>query len=88
MGAPSKLGFRSDHNFFGFKSEDRLGLHDNIFNIIWHGEGSWSWDDIYNMPVPLRRHWIKRINTLVHPDTTDATVTGPNKMLRGKKPSV
>ena len=65
MGTPSKLGFPSDHSFFGFNPEDRIKLHDNLFNLVWHGEGRWDWDTVYNMPIIIRRHWSKRVNQLV-----------------------
>ena len=58
-------GFRLDQTFFGFDASDRVAMHDNIFNIIWWGEGRWSWDDIYYMPVFLRRYWQQRINKII-----------------------
>lgn len=64
-GAPSKPGFVLEQTFFGFKPEDRVQLHENIFNLIWHGAGRWDWDTIYNMPVHIRRFWVKKINKLI-----------------------
>ena len=64
MEAPSKPCFRLEQTFFGFKPEDRVSLHENIFKILWYGEGRWDWDTIYNMPVFLRNYWIKRINDI------------------------
>lgn len=61
MEAPSTLGFNLDQTFFGFKPEDRVLLHDNLFNMIWHGEGRWDWDTLYNMPVFLRKRWMKHL---------------------------
>jgi hypothetical protein len=54
-----------DQTFFGFKPEDRISLHENIFNLIWHGEGRWDWDTIYNMPLFLRKFYIKQINAIL-----------------------
>jgi hypothetical protein len=65
MGAPSLPGFRSDHNFFGFNPKDRVAMHDNLFNLLWHGEGRWHWNDIYYMPVHIRTHWTRRINKIL-----------------------
>ena len=64
--APSKPGFALEQTFFGFKPEDRPKLHENIFNLIWHGEGRWDWDTIYNMPIHIRKFWIKKINKIIH----------------------
>lgn len=65
MEAPSVQPFPLDQTFFGFKPEDRPHLHENIFNIIWHGEGRWTWDDIYHMPIFLRRFYTKQINKIL-----------------------
>lgn len=69
MGTPSQLDFNSDHNFFGFKPEDRVVMHDNLFNLIWHGEGRWSLDDVYHMPIIIRTLWTKRVNEIIQART-------------------
>lgn len=63
--APSLPGFRLDQTFFGYKPEDRIALHENLFNIIWWGDGRWDWDTIYNMPIPIRKLWTKKINEIL-----------------------
>jgi hypothetical protein len=65
MEAPSKVGFQSDLIFSGFNSKYRLELHESIFNMVWFGEGRWSWQDIYEMPIFLRRFWIKKIQGIM-----------------------
>lgn len=65
MEAPLLPGFSLQQTFFGFKPEDRIILHESIFNLIWHGEGRWDWDTIYNMPIFLRRFYVTRINTIL-----------------------
>jgi hypothetical protein len=40
-------------------------MHDNLFNLIWHGEGRWSWDDVYHMPIIIRTLWTKRVNEII-----------------------
>lgn len=64
MGAPSYLGFPLEQTFFGFKAEDRVQLHESLFNLVWHGNGRWSWSELYHMPVYLRRFWIRKINQI------------------------
>jgi len=63
--APSILGFKLEQTFFGFKPQDRVQLHENIFNLLWHGEGRWDWDTIYNMPIFLRNFYVKRVNSII-----------------------
>jgi hypothetical protein len=64
-------GFQLSLIFSGFNAKYRLQLHETIFDIVWFGEGRWSWQDIYDMPIFLRRYWIKRINGIAK-DRQDA----------------
>lgn len=64
MGAPSTPGFQLEQTFFGFSPEDRVKLHESLFDLIWYGQGRWDWETLYTMPVYLRRFWIKKINKI------------------------
>ncbi len=70
--APLLPGFPSELIFSGFDSEYRLQLHESIFNLIWFGEGRWSWDDIYHMPLFLRKYWIKRVTSILEAQQSSA----------------
>jgi len=48
--------------FFGFKPEHQVQLHDQLFELVWAGEGRWDWDTIYNLPIHLRKFWVTKIN--------------------------
>jgi hypothetical protein len=67
----SNQHFQLDQTFFGFKPEDRVQLHESIFNLIWWGDGRWDWDTIYTMPIFLRKFYISKINKM-HRDREDA----------------
>ena len=64
MGAPSLPGFKLEQTFFGFKPEDRVSLHESLFNLVMYGQGRWTWQDLYTMPIYLRRFWIRKINKM------------------------
>lgn len=32
--------------------------------MIWYAEGRWSWDDIYHMPIFLRKFYVKKMNKI------------------------
>lgn len=63
-GTPSEQGFNLEQTFFGFNPADRITFHENLFNLIWYGEGRWTWDDVYYMPIFLRKFWINKINKI------------------------
>ena len=62
MGAPSQPGFSLGQTFFGFRPQDQVELHRRLFELLSAGEGRWTWDDIYNLPIRIRRLWISIIN--------------------------
>ena len=70
MEAPSKQGFNLEQTFFGFKPSDRVKLHEQIFDLIWVGEGRWTWTDIYHMPLFLRKFYIKKLNSIHEKEKT------------------
>ncbi|WWT39326.1 hypothetical protein [Microcystis phage Mel-JY01] len=47
--------------FFGLSNEYRLALHDEIFSLCFHGAGGFEFNSVYNMPIMLRRYYIKKI---------------------------
>lgn len=85
MEAPSKLGFRLDQTFFGFNPEHRIDLHDNLFNLLWHGDGRWDWDMLYNMPIFLRKFYVKRVNKLI--EDRSAAQEAANEKAKNKRKS-
>lgn len=66
MGAPSLQRFRLEQSFFGLKPEDRPILHDQLFDLLWIGEGRWDFNTIYHMPIFLRNFWVKKLNDMTN----------------------
>lgn len=56
------LCFNLAPTFFGFKPEHQVQLHDQLFELVWAGEGRWDWDTIYNLPIHLRKFWVTKLN--------------------------
>jgi hypothetical protein len=53
-----------DQTFFGFNAKHQVEFHDQLFNLVWAGEGRWSWETIYHLPLHIRRLWISKINKM------------------------
>ena len=41
--------------FFGLNFNDRLNIFAQIHEIVFHGQGGYDWETVYNMPLWLRR---------------------------------
>lgn len=48
--------------FFGLSSDDRTAVFNEIHEIVFFGNGGYSWQDVYKMPVWLRKY---TYNTLI-----------------------
>lgn len=47
--------------FFGLSPKYRQILHSQIFDLIYHGNGGFTFSDVYNMPLWVRRFYINKI---------------------------
>lgn len=52
-------------HFFGLTTEYKLGLHEEIFSLCYYGKGGFSWSDVYDLPIYLRRFYIQQINKAI-----------------------
>ena len=54
-----------DLGFFGLTSEVapqvRANLFTQIHEIVFHGQGGYDWDTVYNIPIWLRKFTFKKI---------------------------
>jgi hypothetical protein len=54
-----------DLTFFGLNSEIvpqvRANLFTQIHEIVFHGQGGYSWEEVYNMPIWLRKFTFNKI---------------------------
>ena len=47
--------------FFGLQPKNKLDIHEQIFQLIYYGEGGFTHSDIYDMPVYLRSFYYKKL---------------------------
>ena len=52
--------FHSGLTFFGQPPSNRAAIHEELFNIAYYGNG-FTHDELYNMPVPLRRFYAQQL---------------------------
>jgi len=45
--------------FFTLPIDYTKTLHEEIFSLVFHGNGGFTHSDVYNMPVRLRRFYLK-----------------------------
>lgn len=47
--------------FFGLTPDYRQSVFNQIHEIVFHGKGGYTWTDVYNMPIWLRRFTFSKI---------------------------
>ena len=47
--------------FFGQPASNRPAIHEEVFSLSYYGKGGFSHQEVYNMPIPLRRFYIQQI---------------------------
>lgn len=53
------------YHFFGLEPNYRLGLHEEIFSLCYYGKGGFTWDEVYSLPVHLRRFYINQVKKAI-----------------------
>lgn len=52
-------------HFFGLAPEYKLGLHEEIFSLCYYGKGGFTWEEVYSLPIHLRRYYIQQISKAI-----------------------
>lgn len=52
-------------HFFGLTTEYKIGLHEEIFSLCYYGKGGFTWNEVYDLPIHLRRYYIKQIQKAI-----------------------
>lgn len=48
-------------DFFGLTPDNRVGIYSLIHEIVFHGKGGYTWSEVYNMPIWLRKFTFQKI---------------------------
>ncbi len=51
--------------FFGLTTDYKLGLHEEIFSLCYYGKGGFTWNEVYELPIHLRRYYIQQISKAI-----------------------
>ena len=61
---PFVLRLTSDWTFFGLTSSYRLSKQEQIFDLVYHSQGGFTYQDVYNMPIYLRTFYIRKMSKM------------------------
>ena len=86
MGALLLLPFNLTPTFFGYKPEDSVELHNQLFEFVWLSDGKFDWNTVYHMPIHIRNFWIRKLNHKLAEAAGRSMSTAANKKTIAKSP--
>ena len=61
---PFAFQLASDWTFFGLTPNYRVKKQEQIFDLVYHSQGGFTYQDVYNMPVYLRTFYILKMSKM------------------------
>jgi len=71
--------------FFGLRPNHRPLIHSEIFDLIYHSNGGFTFSDVYELPIYLRKFYMKKLKDTINKQNS-ATTTDTNKTKQLVKP--
>ena len=56
-----RLQWKSLLSFFGLQPKHKKDIHEEIFQLIYYHKGGFTFDEVYNLPIYLRKFYLKRL---------------------------
>ncbi len=85
------MTFPLDLTFFGLTSDlvpqVRVNLFTQIHEIVFHGQGGYDWETVYNMPIWLRKFTFNKMREYYdkqNPESNDDLGSQSQKIKEGK----
>lgn len=57
--------------FFGLRPDHRPIIHSEIFDLIFFGNGGFTFSDVYEMPIFLRKFYLKKLSVTLEKQQAD-----------------
>ena len=86
---PFHVQLASDWTFFGLTPSYKLFKEDQCFDLAFHGKGSFSYQEAYDLPVYKRVYFIKKLNDQFKKETKahEDAMRKSNSSSRARPPS-
>lgn len=78
--------FRLLLTFFGLTPEYRSIVFTQLHEIVFHGQGGYTWSDVYNMPIWLRRFTFSKLKE--HYEKQAEENKKANQQISNKSPKI
>ena len=56
-----RLQWKSLLSFFGLQPKHKKDIHEEIFQLIYYHKGGFTFNEVYNLPIYLRKFYLKRL---------------------------
>ena len=73
--------------FFTLPADYKIQLHEEIFNLAYYSQGGFTQDIAYNLPVYLRRFYLRKLVDVRKKENEEAERAQAKAKASAKKPS-
>ena len=73
--------------FFTLPPQYKIQLHEEIFNLCYYSQGAFTQDVVYNLPVYLRRFYIRKLVDVRTKENEDVKKAQQEAKSSSKKPA-
>lgn len=80
--------YRLELPFFGLTQEYRKAFFKQIHEIVFNGQGGYTWSEIYNMPIWLRNFTFTELKEYYQAQAKQAEKAGSKKTLDLLRPDI
>ena len=56
------MRWKSLLSFFGLQPKHKKDIHEEIFQLIYYHKGGFTFNEVYNLPIYLRKVYLNRLN--------------------------
>ena len=58
----ARLQWKSLLSFLGLQPKHKKDIHEEIFQLIYYHKGGFTFNEVYNLPIYLRKVYLNRLN--------------------------
>ena len=66
-----RLQWKSLLSFFGLQPKHKKDIHEEIFQLIYYHKGGFTFNEVYNLPIHIRRFYIERLTKQYKDENTE-----------------
>ncbi len=82
----ARLQWKSLLSFFGLQPKHKKDIHEEIFQLIYYHKGGFTFNEVYNLPIYLRKFYLNRLEKQYSDESKEIAKAQKQMQQRYKSP--